>query len=184
MLVRQKSIDLHMNFINKTVTTSATYLWIACLMLVLKYSDICISILWIIWEHWIAALHIQGRKANRNENIWQVCSQRHFLNKILETIFQYHQYDLAEARDMLFTDNLISHLGKEQGQLEASGSTAGTLTSLHLANRFYNEVLLHDIIFFLVPFFPQVWDVTEACSYTYKPYCDSHPAKSRVGLHY
>lgn len=57
---------------------------------------------------------------------------------------------------MLFTDDLISHLGEEQGQLEASGSTPGTLISLHLANRFYNEVLLHDSIFFLVPFYPQV----------------------------
>lgn len=57
---------------------------------------------------------------------------------------------------MLFMDNLISHLGEEHGQLEASGNTAGTLISIHLANRFYNEVLLHDIIFFLVPFSPQV----------------------------
>lgn len=57
---------------------------------------------------------------------------------------------------MLFRDNLISRLGEEQGQLEASGSTAGTLISLHLANRAYNEVLLHDIIFFLMPFSPQV----------------------------
>lgn len=55
---------------------------------------------------------------------------------------------------MLFRDNLISHLGEEQGQLEASGSTAGTLISLHLANRVYNEVLLHDFIFFLMLFFP------------------------------
>lgn len=93
-------------------------------------------------------------KASRNENFWEDCSHRYFLNKILESIFQNHQYDLAEARDMIFTDHLVSHLGEEQGQLEAYGSTVITPISLQLCNRFFNEVFLHQVIFFLMPFFP------------------------------
>lgn len=55
-------------------------------------------------------------KSNRNEIFWEDGSQRYFLKKVLESIFQNHQYDHAEARDMLFTGNLINHLGEEQGQ--------------------------------------------------------------------
>jgi len=78
-------------------------------------------------------------KANKNESFWGDCAQRYFLNKILETIFQNHQYDLAEVRAMLFIGDLISHLGEEQGQLEAYGSTVLTPMSRRLGKRSFNE---------------------------------------------
>lgn len=91
-------------------------------------------------------------KENRNEIFWEDCS--HFLNKVLESVFLNHQYDHAEARDMLLADNLINHLEEEQGELEVYGSTDITSISLQLGIRFFNEVILHHIIFFLMPFYP------------------------------
>lgn len=60
---------------------------------------------------------------------------------------------LQRQKYVHFIDNLISHLEEEQGQLEASGSTKLALISCHLTSRPYNEVIVHDFIFFLMPFF-------------------------------